>query len=142
MGKDLTLFNDFWDDVPSLFSNENYNLFPRLSEDFEKIFKGKCDFEEHDDKYIVELELPGVKKDEVNINLKNDILTISWKRSKEIKKGKIKNKAYERSVGSFTRSFNVEGADPEKIDASLKNGVLSINLLKHENAKPKKIEIK
>ncbi len=142
MRKDLALFNDFWDEVPSLFEKGRNALFSGFSNEFDKILNGKCDFEELDDRYHVELEVPGVKKDEINLSLKNDILTISWNRKREEKKEKSKRKSYERSEGSFTRSFNVDSADPEKINASLKDGVLKIELPKHENAKPKKIEIK
>lgn len=61
MSKELKLFKDFWDDVPS-FLNRNWG-FPKLfTDEFNKIFSGKCDFEEFDDKYIVELEVPGVEK--------------------------------------------------------------------------------
>jgi HSP20 family protein len=140
MNKDLTLFKDFWSDFPSIFEKRK-NLFPTFSTEYEKILNGKCDFEELEDKYLVELEVPGVKKDEINMALKNDILTISWKRSKEVKNEKTKTSRYERSEGSFTRSFNVEGADAEKIEATLKDGVLKIMLPKDEKIKPKKIEI-
>ena len=141
MRKDLTLFNDFWDEVPSLF-DRGRKLFSGFSSEFDKILNGKCDFEELDDKYRVELEVPGVKKDEINLSLKNDILTISWSRKREEKEEKSKRRSYERSEGSFTRSFNVDGADPDKIEATLKDGLLKIVLPKHEKAKPKKIEIK
>ena len=141
MRKDLTLFNDFWDDMPSLF-DKGRKLFTGFTNEFDKILNGKCDFEELDDKYFVELEVPGVKKNEINLSLKNDVLTISWSRKKEEKEEKSKRRSYERSEESFTRSFNVDGADSEKINASLKDGVLKIVLPKHENAKPKKIEIK
>jgi len=129
----------FWNDLPSLFGGRD--LFSGFRGDFEKILNGRCDFEEDDEKYYVELEVPGVKKEEIDIGLKNDVLTISWKREKEEKRG-LKNSTYERREGSFTRSFNVEGADASNINAELKNGILKISLAKHENAKPKKIEIK
>ena len=141
MRKDLTLFNDFWDDMPSLF-DKGRKLFSGFSNEFDKILNGKCDFEELNDKYRVELEVPGVKKDEIDLSLKNDILTISWSRKREEKNEKSKRRHYERSEGSFTRSFNVDGADPDKIEANLKDGLLKIVLPKHENAKSKKIEIK
>jgi HSP20 family protein len=102
---------------------------------------GRCDFEELDDKYIAELEVPGVKKDEINISVKNDTLTISWSRRRETKKGKGKTN-YERSEGSFKRRFDVTGADTEKVEASLKDGILKIIIPKLENFKPKQIEIK
>jgi len=141
MTKDLKLFKDFWDDVPSLF-NRNWG-FPKLfSDEFNKIFNGRCDFEEFEDRYVVELEVPGVQKDEINVSLKNDNLTVSWSRKNEKKEDSKKNSRYERSEGSFTRNFHVEGTDPEKIEAELKNGVLRLVLPKLEEAKAKKINIK
>jgi len=140
---------DFWNTIPKwetalqdafpVFLG-NKNLFKGFDPGFEKILNGKCDFEESDDRYVIELEVPGVKKDEINISLKNEVLTISWSSKKENKDGKGKSR-YERSEGSFTRSFDVEGSDAEKIDAELKNGVLKITLPKHEMSKPKKIQI-
>jgi HSP20 family protein len=129
---------DFWDTIPAFF--ETKDIFKGFDPDFNKILNGKCDFDETDEKYEIDLEVPGVKKDEINLNLKNEVLTISWSSKKEKKSGKGKSK-YERSEGSFTRSFEVEGADAEKIQAELKNGILKIVLPKHENSKPKKIEI-
>jgi len=141
MTKELKLFKDFWDDVPSFF-NRNLNFPKMFSGEFDKILNGKCDFEEFGDKYVVELEVPGVKKDEINVSLKNENLTISWKRKNEKKEGDKKNSKYERSEGSFTRSFHVEGTDQEKIHAELKYGVLKLMLPKLEEAKAKKIQIK
>jgi len=127
-----------WDVIPSFFGGKD--LFKGFDSDFEKILNGKCDFEETDDKYVIELEVPGVKKDEINLNLKNDILTISWYSKKESKSDKGKSK-YERREGSFTRSFDVEGSDTDKIEAELKSGILKVTLPKHESTKPKKIQI-
>lgn len=141
MRKDLQIFKNFWKDTPSIFDND-FNLpFKGFTTEFDKILNGRSDFEELDDKYIIELEVPGVKKDEIEIALKNDIITISWKREREKKNG-LKNIKYERSVGSFTRSFAVEGADSDKVTAELKNGVLKITIPKLEQAKAKQIKIK
>lgn len=127
-----------WDTIPDIFGTKN--LFKGFDSNFEKILNGKCDFEETDDRYVIELEVPGVKKDEINLSLKNEVLTISWHSKKENKSNKGKSR-YERSEGSFTRSFDVEGSNAEKIEAELKNGVLKITLPKHESSKPKKIQI-
>lgn len=142
MSKEITLFNDFWDDMPVLFERGKRALFSGLTSEFDKILNGKCDFEELEDKYLVELEVPGVQKNEINLSLKNDTLIISWSRKREKNEEKAAKKSYERSEGSFTRSFNVDGADPDKIQAALKDGVLKIVLPKNENSKAKKIEIK
>jgi HSP20 family protein len=127
------------DGFPAFF--EGRGLFKGFDTDFDKILNGKCDFEEDCDKYSIELEVPGVKKEEVDLKLKNGVLNISWNRKFERKAG-IKKSRYERSEGIFTRSFDVEGVNPDKIEAELKNGILKIVLQKEDSFKPKKIEIK
>jgi len=137
--KSLARLNDFWRNTPSIFNDDLFKIsYPK---EFSKILNGKCDFEEHEENYVVELEVPGVNKDEIKVTLKNDYLTINWNRKNE-KKSNAKNASYERSEGSFTRSFYVEGADQEKIEAELKNGVLKLVLPKKENLKSKQITIK
>jgi HSP20 family protein len=143
MNKELVK-RDLWDSFrdlntfPSFFGTRNLSRV--FDSDISRIINGKCDIEETDDKYIVELEVPGVKKEEINLSLKNDTLTISWSRKKENKKSDGKSK-YERSEGSFTRSFDVEGANTENVEAELKNGVLKIIVNKLEDSKPKNITI-
>ncbi len=138
--KSLAKFKDFWRDVPSVFNDDWFKI--SYPSEMKKILNGKCDFEELEDRYELELEVPGIKKDEIKVSLKNDYLTIGWNRVKEHKNEKARNASYERSEGSFTRSFYVEGADPGKINAELKNGILKLVLHKKENSKAKQITIK
>ncbi|HOJ62946.1 MAG TPA: Hsp20 family protein [Spirochaetota bacterium] len=144
MSRDLVK-HDFFNDAISSFFDEGWKGFKwlsRFSKEFDKILNGRCDFEEKDDSYLIELEVPGVKKDEIEITLKNEVLTINWSRKSEKKKGLGSKGVYERSEGSFSRSFSVEGADEKGISAELKDGVLKIVVPKVEGAKAKKIEIK
>jgi HSP20 family protein len=94
-----------------------------------------------EDGYDIALEVPGVKKDEISINLQDDTLRIHWSRTREKKEGILKRKTLERSEGSFVRSFLVEGADPDQITADLDAGVLRVHLPKKEGSKPKNITI-
>ncbi|OHD07176.1 MAG: hypothetical protein A2086_02540 [Spirochaetes bacterium GWD1_27_9] len=130
---------DFFEPMTSFF--DGFGWMQKVGDEFDKILNGKCDFEEEENKYLINLEVPGVKKEEINIGLKDETLTISWSRKVE-KNQESKNSRYERRDGSFTRSFSVKGADFEKIDAQLKNGVLTIEIPKLETIKAKKIEIK
>lgn len=144
MSKDLVK-NDFFRDTLSSFFDEGFGRFKWLSfmpKDFEKILNGKCDFEETDNEYLIELEVPGVKKEEIEISLKNDVLKIEWNRKSEKKNQSSKKGYYERREGSFSRSFLVEGANEKEINAELKDGVLKIVVPKLEKVKAKKIEIK
>ncbi len=132
---------DFFEPITSFF-DDGFKFITGFPNEYNKILNGKCDFIEEDDKYKVELEVPGVKKDEINIDLKEDILTISWKRVNQKKKEIKGSSNFERREGSFNRSFTVKGANQDKIEAELKEGVLTIILPKLEEFKPKKIEIK
>ena len=87
------------------------------------------DMTEDDDKYMLKLQIPGVKKDEIKLAFKNDTLTVSWEHKTK----------HEQSVGN--ESFYVNGADVDKIDANLKDGILNITIPKCENAKAQMIEI-
>jgi HSP20 family protein len=101
------------------------------------------DISEHDDEYLVKVELPGVNKEDVKITLESNILTIRGEKKQE---KETKNENYhrvERNYGSFQRSFTLPTVvKSDKIDAVYKDGVLSISLPKAEEAKPKQIEVK
>lgn len=85
---------------------------------------------ETDDKYLVEADLPGVKKEDINIEYDNGNLTISAKRDETLED---KNENYvrrERHYGEFRRSLYIRNVDEDKIDASFNDGVLKIVLPK------------
>jgi HSP20 family protein len=87
----------------------------------------QVDIVERDGNMIVRADLPGLKQDDVKVNVDNDVLTISGERSEttEQKTGGIYRR--ERSYGTFERSIALpEGVDPAAIQASFENGVLEI----------------
>ncbi len=101
------------------------------------------DISEDDKEYVIKAELPEMKKEEIKINVHDDVLAISGERTyaKE-EKGK-KYHRVERAYGSFLRSFTLpEDADGSKVNAEYKDGVLKVHLPKSEKAKPKAIEVK
>jgi HSP20 family protein len=105
----------------------------------------KVDAYEEDNKIILEVEIPGFKKDDVKITLEENMLTISGEKKLETEKKDRKYYFSERMSGSFSRSFTLdETIDKENISASFENGVLTITLNKIEPVKPdvKQIEIK
>jgi len=101
------------------------------------------DIAEHDDQFVVKVELPGVNKDDVKITLENNILTIRGEKKQEKETKKENYHRVERSYGSFQRSFTLPTTvKSDKIDAVYKDGILHIALPKAEEAKPKQIEVK
>jgi HSP20 family protein len=104
----------------------------------------KIDIWEDEEKYVVEAELPGFDKKDIDINVTDDILTIKASRKKEEEK-KDKNYYYaERSYGEFVRSVRLPSeVDKKSIKAKYNNGVLELTLPKTKEAKEKttKIEI-
>jgi len=104
----------------------------------------KVDLKETDDKYLIEADLPGVKKEDIKVDIKDNYLVINARReeSKEDKKENYVRR--EKHYGEFTRSFYVDNINENTIDAAFKDGVLKITLQKLVNGKKetKKIEVK
>lgn len=98
---------------------------------------------EKDDKVMVKAEVPGMTKDDIDVSVQGDMLTISGEKKTE---SEVKEQDYYRSefsYGRFSRSVALPTAvDASKVEANYNNGVLEISLPKSEEAKPRKIEIK
>lgn len=91
----------------------------------------------------VRVELPGVSKEDITVNVNNDVLTISGERKAPERKENEQYIRNEISYGKFERSLSLPyPVDVEKVMASQENGVLTVVLPKHENAKPKQITIR
>jgi len=101
------------------------------------------DIIETDDSYRIALDIPGVDKNDIKVNIKNGMLCISGERKNE---KEYKNSNYykiEKVYGKYYRSFDLpENIDEQKIEAEVKNGSLIVNLPKTEDSKPKQIDIK
>ena len=101
------------------------------------------DIAEHDNEYVVTAEIPGCKADDIDISVHNSTLVISGEKKEEEKKEDRGFFHVERSFGSFRRELNLASdIDPEKVQASCENGVLTIKLSKSERARPVKIKVK
>lgn len=101
------------------------------------------DIVEKENEFLVHVELPGVDKNDVKINIADSVLTIKGEK-KSVTESKEKNYCRsERHYGSFQRSFSLPtSVKADKIEASYNNGILEISLPKVEEAKPKEIEVK
>jgi HSP20 family protein len=134
----------------SLISWKKDDLFPYVSAAFDdfwgkNFFKGielgttipAANVSEKDDQYIIEMALPGGKKEDFDIHLDRNILTISSEKrdeKEEKKDGKVIRKEF--NYNSFERSFTVpDGVDVEKVDATYENGLLRIAMKKLEPVK-------
>lgn len=101
------------------------------------------DIRETDDAYTVTADLPGLKKKDVKIIVNDSILEISGERSYENKEDNGSYHRRERSYGSFHRSFHLpETVKEDKITACFKNGILTVEVPKEEEVKPKGYEVK
>ena len=89
------------------------------------------DISEDDKEYVIKAEVPEMKKEEIKINVHDDVLAISGERKYEKEEKGKKYHRVERAYGSFVRSFTLpEDADGSKINAEYKEGVLKIHLPK------------
>jgi HSP20 family protein len=93
--------------------------------------------------FHIEIDMPGIKKEDIEISVADNILTVSAVRKMQ---NEVKKEDYylcESSFGRIERKFAIpEGVDQDKISAELEDGVLVIELQKEEKLKPKSIEIK
>ncbi len=133
------LFEDFWRRPSSLLGWPEM----RVAERFE--ISPSVDIYEEGNELVLKADLPGITKDEVEINVTDNVLTLTGEKKKEEKVERENYFRYERSHGSFCRRFHLpDGIDTEKIKAHYKEGVLEVRLPKTEEAKQKtkKISIK
>ena len=126
-----------------------YDPFKEM-EEFERRFFGqrtpamKTDIRETENAYILESDLPGFSREDIHAEINNGYLTI---RAEHKSENEDKSESYlrrERSYGSFSRTFDLDGIDAEAITASFKNGVLTLELPKLQTKveEARRVEIK
>ncbi|MGD8449498.1 MAG: Hsp20/alpha crystallin family protein [Desulfobacterales bacterium] len=94
-------------------------------------------------KYYVRAELPGMKSNELDIQVTADGISISGERKIPVEGNNVRYHRREREAGTFSRSFNLPGEiNVNKVEASLENGVLMVTITKSEAAKPRQIKVK
>jgi HSP20 family protein len=125
------LFDRFFEDfrLPSLFSEEG-------------TFEPAFDVSETEKELIVKAEVPGMKKEDISIDLSNGLLTVKGEKKHEKKKEHENYHCVERRYGTFLRTMRLPvEVDTDKVDATYKDGLLTITVPKSEAAKPKKVEV-
>jgi HSP20 family protein len=109
----------------------------------EEAWMPMVDVSETADKITVKAEIPGMEAKDIEISMAGDTLTIKGEKKAEREEKDENYHMVERSYGSFSRAMKLPAmVDPDKVEATYKNGVLTIVLPKKEEVKPKAIEIK
>jgi len=92
---------------------------------------------------VVTAELPGVTRDEVNISLQDEVLTLEGARQPRVQQQDVKWHRRERAYGSFSRTIQLPfRVDPDKVQARYQDGILEVELERLEADRPKKIQIR
>ena len=100
------------------------------------------DIHETEQELVVKADLPGVKPEDLDVRVENNLLTIRGERKFEKKVNEQNYLRVERSYGSFSRSFSLANTvNTEAIKADYKDGVLTLSIPKREEAKPKQIKV-
>ncbi|MEZ4361984.1 MAG: Hsp20/alpha crystallin family protein [Kofleriaceae bacterium] len=106
-------------------------------------FSPTFDVKETAEAFVVRADLPGVEEKDVDVSIHNGVLTVTGARQSEERKEGESYYLYERQFGSFSRSFALpDSADAEKVEAHLREGVLTLSIGKRAEAKPRKISLK
>lgn len=122
------MFDSFWGDRAS---DDDGMLMPPV------------DVTEKNDKFTVSVELPGLKKEDIKLSLQNNVLTISGSKKRESETKDDRFHRIERSFGTFCRTVNLASTvDASRIDADFEHGILTVDLPKVEEARPREIAIK
>ena len=100
------------------------------------------DIREDADRFVLFADIPGVDTKDIEITMENGVLTIRGERKLESEEERQGYKRMERSRGTFYRRFSLpDSADPERVSARGKNGVLEVTIPKHERVQPRKIAV-
>lgn len=145
MRNNLTLFNspffrtpstDLWNEFDEYFKNISAPVHSDLA------WTGASELSETDKEYLFSMDLPGVRMEDIKIQLEENVLTITGERKKETRTEENKYHLYEKSYGQFRKSFKLPKAiDTEKVTASMVDGVLEVALPKNNTSTTKLIEI-
>jgi len=135
-----------WDPLRTMREFLRWDPFREMSPMFGRLEKAEFlpafEVRETGDSYLFKADMPGVKDSDIDIQLSGNRLTISGKRETDREEKTDTIYAYERSYGSFTRSFTLpEGIDADHIGTELKDGVLTLAVPKRPEAQPRRINV-
>jgi HSP20 family protein len=136
-------FGSLQNRINRIFDDALRGLSPVEGEGIERgTWAPAVDIHENDDSYSVKVDLPGVSKDDIQVDLHDSTLTIKGEKKFEDNISRYNYLRVERAYGTFVRSFTLpQSVDADKIQATYKDGVLELTIPKKEEAKPKQIQI-
>lgn len=97
----------------------------------------RADIRETDKEYVIEADMPGVRKEDIKLDLRDGVLTIGVEHKEQVDEKRDNYIRKERRYGSYCRSFSVDGINQEGVTAKYNDGVLTVTLPKAEETKPK-----
>jgi HSP20 family protein len=157
--------NEFQRGIDQLFDDvfSSWSAFPTLSQfplwsaplsrDLEQVFAPQCDIEEHEDQYLMTFDLPGVSKEDLHVDVTENMLTVTaerktgdWEEKPEAKgeekEGRRSRRLQERFYGRYQRSFTLPpNTDIDHMEAQYENGVLTLHVPKAPAQKARRIQI-
>jgi HSP20 family protein len=120
-----------------------FDRFPNSAVDPSAGLRPAVDIVENDNDYVVNVELPGVRKEDVKITVNDGVLTVKGEKKQEGEVKEDRYRRFERTFGAFERSFTLPTTvQSDRIGANYANGVLTVTIPKAEQAKPREIEVK
>lgn len=134
---------NFW---PTTFNSNIFDSYLRPNRNLTDRGRGSLyapvDLSEKDESYFLKIDVPGIKKEDIDMSVKNGVLTVSGERKHENSEADESCSCSELRYGTFSRSFRLgNGIDPDAIKAKLEDGVLEVTLSKKPEIKPKQIEV-
>lgn len=130
-----------WNDFERIFEEMNRMMVPLRAR--ETLATPACDVDETESAYVFSVDIPGLKKEDINIETAGNQIVISGERKREEERKVGTSHRVERRYGNFRRIFTLPAdIGPEEVEASYRNGVLTVVAKKPEAIKPKKIEVK
>jgi HSP20 family protein len=135
---------DPWQAMRSLLAWDPFReMSPFAIDERPEAFAPAFDVKETKDAYLFKADLPGILEKDLEVTMTGNRLSVSGKREEEKEEKQARYYSYERSYGSFTRSFTLpEGADVDNLCAALEQGVLTVTVPKKPEVQPKKIAVK
>jgi HSP20 family protein len=131
--------------IPERFNRFFEHFWPTRWDDEQLTAAGwrpRVDVYDQDGTAVIQAELPGVKKEDIDIDVRGNILTLKGKRETESEVDENNYYFKERSYGAFQRSFTLpEAIDPKTVDANFSDGVLKVKIPKPKESGTQKIQI-